>query len=643
MEETDVMEDTVRQASFDDGPEEQEVIQAEWVRSVELVTIYLANDLSVDETSSSSSGANATTKSALDVHQELHRVIDKMLKRRMLERFLGSENQSVAAPLILGFLVEQDIHSGEGSFREAIAQDLATLLHVDSWRDVFVSSALPNRVSDHCRYVLASKFPDMVRAHARREHVDGFTFLDIDAQHPIEARTKLKELLSRQCQNLVSRGARIVILGDRGSGKSSCVNAAFGEVFAAAGAGRSVTQSISMYEATETCPVHIYDTKGFETLRDNSDAVDQLKQLIEERAAAFASYELGDPEAVKEQLHMVWWVIDVLAGGRFDPESMKELSGMFGEAHVPVIIVLNKCDAPADIVEHVSSQVREHCFWAANVVCVAADPKQGPLMLLCEHCGSDDISIRINKKQYTCESCGKRSRFQGTYGMDELIKTTVAKLPDAVASSFLRAQRLWLEGLDKSAFKLICTYGAIAFGIGAAPIPAYSRFVLWPLQVTMVLALAHLYGVIMTKRTVVHFLMSVGGVWGFGLLGWTLASICKVIPFLNVIGMATDACVSCCLTVTMGFLTRTLLRRVRGKAVLDNKEITPDDIAELMSEEERRNLFQQYYERVRAPLAELLTDMGQCIGAASLEERLSSAAFNDPIESEVHSTSQHLS
>jgi hypothetical protein len=39
----------------------------------------------------------------------------------------------------------------------------------------------------------------------------------------------------------------------------------------------------SRYRASECCPVHIYDTKGFETL----DAeLEQLHQLVQERRAA---------------------------------------------------------------------------------------------------------------------------------------------------------------------------------------------------------------------------------------------------------------------------------------------------------------------------------------------------------------------
>ena len=137
-------------------------------------------------------------------------------------------------------------------------------------------------------------------------------------------------------QHLVTHGARILVLGDRGVGKSSLINAAFGQKVAETGVGLSVTQDITLcpgrdpmlhlpsrYRASECCPVHIYDTKGFETL----DAeLEQLHQLVQERRAAAGRYHLEDPRRIAEQLHAVWWVIDVIGGGRFQPEHMLQLT-----------------------------------------------------------------------------------------------------------------------------------------------------------------------------------------------------------------------------------------------------------------------------------------------------------------------------
>lgn len=78
----------------------------------------------------------------------------------------------------------------------------------------------------------------------------------------------------------------------------------------------------SRHEASEECPVHIYDSKGFETF---DTELDQIQKLVEERRVAAARYHLDDPRRITEQLHAVWWVIDVIGGGRFQPEQMMKL------------------------------------------------------------------------------------------------------------------------------------------------------------------------------------------------------------------------------------------------------------------------------------------------------------------------------
>lgn len=47
-------------------------------------------------------------------------------------------------------------------------------------------------------------------------------------------------------QYLIQHGARILVLGDRGAGKSSLINAAFGRMRAKTGVGLSVTQNITL-------------------------------------------------------------------------------------------------------------------------------------------------------------------------------------------------------------------------------------------------------------------------------------------------------------------------------------------------------------------------------------------------------------
>ncbi|CAK0904242.1 unnamed protein product [Prorocentrum cordatum] len=296
---------------------------------------------------------------------------------------------------------------------------------------------------------------------------------------------------------------------------------------------------------------------------------------------------------------------------------------------VPIIMVLNKCDANQDFVAEVERQVKEDCIWAASVVRVAADPKHGPLNQLCEKCGSPDISISTYRRRYACNECRHDDSFKKSYGLDELVKVTVGHLPGVVATSFSAAQKVWLEGLDQVAIRDICGFALTAGGIGAAPIPALTRLVLYPVQYAMVIRLATIYGVILSSSAGLHLVGSLSFISLAGLSGWGLATLLKCIPGLSVAGMATDAAVSSSVTLVMGLVTKTLLRRVRGRAMCNSDElaVTPEDLAEIMSNEERTSLFSEYFGRLTPTLAALFAE-----GAPSCEALEGAAAAAEGID-----------
>ena len=78
--------------------------------------------------------------------------------------------------------------------------------------------------------------------------------------------------------------ANIIISGVAGSGKSTLINAIFGEELAKTGIGKPVTDYIEKYEK-ENAPVRIWDTVGFELKQSvTKNVISDIKQLISDKS-----------------------------------------------------------------------------------------------------------------------------------------------------------------------------------------------------------------------------------------------------------------------------------------------------------------------------------------------------------------------
>ena len=93
-----------------------------------------------------------------------------------------------------------------------------------------------------------------------------------------------------------------------------------------------------------------------------------------------------------------------------------------------------------------------------------------------------------------------------------------------------------------------------------------------------------------------------------------------MVPGLNAVGMVSDAAIASSMTTAMGLVAMKLLRRVRGKALL-GEVVQPEELAKIMSEEERQRLFRDYFGRVHQ------WSSGADDGTLSATELLSVAAL----------------
>mmetsp|Transcript_21330 Transcript_21330/g.53428 ORF Transcript_21330/g.53428 Transcript_21330/m.53428 type:complete len:436 (+) Transcript_21330:98-1405(+) len=413
-----------------------------------------------------------------------------------------------------------------------------------------------------------------------------------------DALQHLQEQYSQLNQEMLQHGARIVIMGGTGVGKTSVMNAAFDSTLGEVGHAIPCTQDIRVYAPTTACPVWVYDTKGFEPLSDNEDIFASLRQLKEERRQAASEHPIDSAEHHAERLHAVWWVTD----NRFEKSLADCVEATFGD-EFPIFVVVNKCDKAAREVDDVIEIVTTSCPWATAVIPVVATPKNGPLRKVCEACGQGRILCSEEERLYMCrnQDCTKKSQDQQLkphYGIEDLLSKTVECLPELVAVSFYHAQQDWLEDLDWKADALIAVHVSAAVAIGASPIPFSDFPLLMSNEVAMFGFLANIYGVNVDPSVIKEVLGAFAGLSAGAMGGLLLGSVLKCVPGVgSIFGGCTDAAIAGSVTAAVGAVVKELLRRVRALAVCG--DIKAEHFFQVMRVEDQKALFKEALQGAR--------------------------------------------
>jgi GTP-binding protein EngB required for normal cell division len=191
----------------------------------------------------------------------------------------------------------------------------------------------------------------------------------------------------------------IVVVGKTGVGKSTLINAVFGERLARTGVGEPVTPHFEAHRV-DGVPVTIVDSRGIE-LGDDLPAV--TRELDEEIDRRLRGDEAG-------RLHVLWYCV-AAEGARFEPEAEGSLIRTVA-GRLPVFVVLTKAYDPAD------PEVQR----LADYVDGLELPVKGVLPVLAE-------------QRYGMEA----------HGLEALIATTEASIDEGVRRAFANAQVLEVD------------------------------------------------------------------------------------------------------------------------------------------------------------------------------------------------------
>lgn len=205
--------------------------------------------------------------------------------------------------------------------------------------------------------------------------------------------------------------ANIVVAGITGTGKSTLINAIFGEELAATGSGKPVTNHIDEYK-NEKIPIHIWDTVGLEL--DSAKTKESIKS-IKDTIANKATTKNGDYDFI----HAIWYCINS-GSNRYQGAELDFINELHSLG-VPFLIVLTQCYGASKRITEFEDKIHE----------------------INNSMGMDDIEVvRVLAQDFEFEMDDGKPQSKKSFGLEELVDITVKKVPDYIKSGFIAAQQV---------------------------------------------------------------------------------------------------------------------------------------------------------------------------------------------------------
>lgn len=303
----------------------------------------------------------------------------------------------------------------------------------------------------------------------------------------------------------------LAIFGKTGVGKSTLINAIFGEDVAATGIGEPVTKANRLHVHHSTA-LGIFDTVGLEIGEHSDDILRDVRDYVE----ATRHKELH------EQIHVAWYC--VRSGDRrfedFEAHFIKQLK----QLGIPVVLVMTQAPMRQGVLH-------------PDIVTFAKGINKRELPV-------------CDRRVFPTMAVGDPFYDMEAHGLLEVLDATFRAAPEGVAAALTAAQRIDMKRKDQLALKITSAATATAAATGATPIPFSDAVLLVPVQLGMMAGIAHTYGVEVDKATRASLAATAAASSGGRAL---VGSVLKLVPGVGtLVGGAINATVAGAITFAMG-------------------------------------------------------------------------------------------
>jgi uncharacterized protein (DUF697 family)/GTP-binding protein EngB required for normal cell division len=346
----------------------------------------------------------------------------------------------------------------------------------------------------------------------------------------------------------------LAIFGKTGVGKSTLINAIFGEEVARVGIGEPVTRGSHLY-LDKIGHLGIVDTQGLEVGRDS-------REILAELGKAMATMRRLP---LSEQIHLAWYCIRGM-DRRFE-EAEADFIRRLDEMGLPVLVVL--------------TQVPRR--WNAD----GQSHYHPDAVLLAEQIMARRLPIAGGRPFMTY---AKADEFAGqsAYGLREVLDATFRVAPEGVRGALVAAQEVDYDRKAEEARKYVAAAAGSAAAAAASPIPFSDATLLVPIQLGMMARIAQLYK-IKFERAALMAVVSATAATQVGRAAFT--GLLKMVPGAGtVVGGAIGAGVASTFTYAMGQAWLTVCQRVVKGTLGSGGQVDNDQLRDVFLEEFRTRL-----------------------------------------------------